>query len=108
MKRQYRFPAVIFCLVFLVCLSTVVAHSENRIHTMTGKISALNLPHDTVVIQVPLGSQMFTVGGPIDADATLTKNGRSVELKDFNVGETATVTWRTTLSGHQIQSLTVR
>ena len=84
------------------------AQSEGKIHTMTGKISVVNLADNVVVIQVPMGEQIFTVGGPIDAAATLTKNGGSVELKVFEVGETAKVKWRSTPNGHVIEALSVR
>jgi len=108
MKKQHGLATGIIFLFLLIGLFTSVAHSEDKIHSMTGKISTINLAHNTVVIQVPLGSQTFTVGGPLDADATLTKNGGPADLTDFKVGETANVRWRTTPKGHLIVSLTVR
>lgn len=108
MKRRYRLATGMFCLFLMVCVFISAAHSEGKIHTMTGKISVVNTADNVVVIQVPMGAQMFTVGGPIDANATLTKNGRSVELRDFKAGETATVKWRSTPNGHRIQALSVR
>jgi hypothetical protein len=75
---------------------------------MTGEISGIDTTHKTVVVQVPLESQTFTVGGPLDPDATLTKNGKPAGLQDFKVGETATVRWRSTPNGHAIEALSVR
>ena len=96
MKIVYRSFTGILLSCLLISLSFSVAYSEGKAHLMTGEISGISLAYRTVVIQVPLGSQMFTVGGPLDPDATLTKNGKSADLKEFKVGETATVRWRST------------
>ncbi len=66
-------------------------------YSMTGKISAINEQHNTVVVQVPLkDNQMMTVGGPVVPNAKLRKDGKKADLNDFNVGDKVVVTWRKT------------
>jgi hypothetical protein len=108
MKTYYRLTTGIFFLILLLGLFTAVTYAENKAYLMTGEISGIDLAYNTVVIEVPLGSQMFTVGGPLDSNATLTKHGRSVSLKDFKVGETVKVKWRSTPEGHVIEALSAR
>ncbi|MBT8331437.1 MAG: hypothetical protein KJP06_03815 [Deltaproteobacteria bacterium] len=102
MKREYRLVTGILFLCLSIGLFASVTHSEGKVHQVTGEISGINLAHSTVVVQVPVESQIFTVGGPLDSDATLTRNGSPADLKDFKVGETATVRWRSTPNGHVI------
>jgi hypothetical protein len=108
MKTHYRLTAGIFFLILLISLFTAVAYAENKVYLMTGKVSGIDTAHNTVVIEVPLGSQMFTVGGPLDSNATLTKDGKSVSLQDFKVGERVKVRWRSTPEGHVIEALSAR
>ena len=105
MKRHFRLATGKFFLVLLISLFTAVAYAENKVYLMTGEVSGIDTAYNTVVIEVPLGSRMFTVGGPLDPNATLTKNGRSVNLKDFNVGERVKVKWRATNKGHVVEVL---
>jgi hypothetical protein len=73
---------------------------------MTGKISAIDLVYDTVVIEVPMEkSKMFTVGGPLASDARVIKDGQTAGLDDFKVGERVTVKWHSTPQGHVIDRL---
>lgn len=72
---------------------------------MSGEITYVNMQHNTVVIEVPMGKEMFTVAGPLAGDAKVMKNGRNAELSDFQVGEKATVTFHSNPQGHVIDSL---
>lgn len=108
MKTHYRLITGILFVVLLVGLSTTIVYARGKEYLMTGEISGIDMAYNTVVIEVPLGSQMFTVGGPLDPNATLTKNNRPASLKDFKIGETVRVRWRSTPEGHVIESLSAR
>ena len=108
MKTKYRLITGAVFVFLLTGLFTSGAHAEGKVHSLRGEISGINLTHSTVVVQAPVGSQMFTVGGPLDPDATLSRNGSPADLKDFKVGETVTVRWRSTPNGHVNEALTLR
>lgn len=105
MIRRFRSASGIFFLVLVICLFTAAAYAESKAYLMTGKVAGIDTAYNTVVIEVPLESQMFTVGGPLDPNAALTKDGESASLKDFKVGETVKVKWRSTPEGHVIEAL---
>jgi hypothetical protein len=107
MKKDYRLVTGIFFLCLAIGLFASVARAEGKVRQLRGDISGINLDHRTVVIQAPVGTQTFTVGGPLDSDATLTRNGSPADLKDFKVGETVTVRWRSTPNGHVIMALSL-
>jgi len=97
---KWILAGVVFML--LVALPLVVFAQSYK---MTGKITGIDLNHQTIVIEVPLGSQMFTVGGPLASDARLTRNNQEAKLKDFNVGEKVTVIFHSNDQGHVIDRL---
>jgi hypothetical protein len=76
-----------------------------KTYLMTGKITAIDLAYDTVVIEVPMQSKTFTVGGPLASDAKMIKNDQTAMLDDFNVGDRVMVTWHSTPDGHVIDRL---
>ena len=78
-------PIVLFLTLVLVFPVTVFgdAHEMNR-YKMNGKIRGIDLNHQTIVIEVPLGSTLFTVGGPLASDAKLTRSGQPATLSDFS------------------------
>jgi hypothetical protein len=105
MKPRQNYPkaiaAVIVFMLVLACPLMVLGQA----YKMTGKISVINLSDQIVVIEVPLGSQIFTVAGPLASDARLTRDNQPAELKDFNIGETVTVIFHSTDKGHVIDRL---
>jgi hypothetical protein len=74
-------------------------------YLMTGKISAIDLAYDTVVIEVLMVSKTSTVGGPLASDARVIKDDQTAGLNDFKVGEQVTVKWHSTPRGHVIDRL---
>lgn len=85
------------------------APAADLIYKMTGKITAIELPFRTVVIEVPLSkNKTFTVAGPLAQDAKLQKGGKAAGLADFSVGERVTVLWKGIPSGHLITGLMAR
>lgn len=91
--------------VVLTFLLTAPATVFAETYNMTGKITAIDLGYQTVVINCPVGSQIFTVGGPLAANAKLSKNNKMVSLNDFKVGERVAVKWHSTPQGHVIDRL---
>jgi hypothetical protein len=106
-RQNYRqsyskaIPAVIVFMFVLACPLIVFGQS----YKMTGEISTINLNEQIIVVEVPLGSQMFTVAGPLAPDAKLTRDNQPAELKDFNVGEKVTVIFHSSDKGHVIDRL---
>jgi hypothetical protein len=99
---------IVTMIVTLTVAAAMPSGAIAKSYTMTGKISAINLSHRTVVIEVPMVSKMFTVGGPLAGDAKLTKDMQPADLNDFMVGERVTVKWHSTPAGHVIDQLAAR
>ena len=96
-------------LVFAAGGIHAISHGMGGTHTNSGRISAIDLRHDTVVVEVPIiGDQLMTVGGELVQAASLQKDGRPAELADFNVGDRVSVKWRSTDDGHDITGLIER
>jgi hypothetical protein len=98
--------AAIFSLTILAPLP--VNADASRVYTNLGSISAIDLMHGTIVVEVPINGEQMTVGGPLVENARLMKGDRSVQLDDFNVGESVYVKWQYTQTGHRIMALTKR
>ena len=76
-----------------------------KTYVMSGKVTAVDTAYNTVVIDVPLGKEMFTVAGPLSPKAVLRKGGKPAHLTDFMVGESVKVKWQATDEGHLITAL---
>ena len=74
-------------------------------YRMSGDLTAIDIDYNTVVIEVPLGGNMQTVGGPLSPKAILKRDGQSVGLADFQVGDRVIFIWQSTKKGHLILSL---
>jgi hypothetical protein len=72
---------------------------------MKGKVTAVDVPHHTVVIEVPMVEKRFTVGGPLSRDAVLTRKGHPAKLGDFRAGDPVSVVWHAAPEGHVIDKL---
>lgn len=92
----------LFC-VFLMTASPAVAASE--VYTNRGMLSAVDLDHETVVVEVPVKSGLMTVGGTLTNGADLKRGGRPAKLNDFVKGEEVVVRWQYTETGHRILGL---
>ena len=106
-KKRNLIKGVAMAIV-LTFLLTAPAIVFAKTYNMTGKITAIDLAYQTVVINCPVGSQIFTVGGPLAANAKLSKNNEMVSLNDFKVGERVAVKWHSTPQGHVIDRLVAR
>jgi len=76
-----------------------------KVYQMTGEITAIEPPHSTAVIEVPLEKGMFTVAGPLSEYAVLKKRGASAALTDLASGDKVIVRWRATCQGHIIDEI---
>ena len=95
----------IIVLTLLLACPLIVFGQSHKSYKMTGKVSAVDLTHQTITIEVPLAAQMFTVAGPLAPDARLTKADKPATLKDFKVGERVTVIFHSNDQGHVIDRL---
>ncbi len=115
MKRNsFLFLTLIFCLTSILaagaCLVGNAKAADAKVYKMVGKITAIDLDYNTVVIEVPLGKkETFTVGGPLAKDAIIEKKGvKNPSLKDFKVGDEVVVKWEPTPNGHLIKMLAAK
>ncbi len=103
-----RYLKKIFAVAIVLLLAgamTAPSVSGKQSRAMIGKITHIDTKYETVVVEVPVGDDLFTVGGPIHSETKLNKNGRSVSLDAFQKGEQVKVRWHTTDSGHVIDGL---
>jgi len=106
-SRKMHWIAVVMT-VTLVTAGLVSSAAAQKMYKMSGKITDVSPQHNTVVVEVPMGKEMFTVAGPLASDAKLIKKGREAQLSDFQTGERATVTFHSNRKGHVIDSMMVR
>lgn len=94
-------------IIFILAVSAADAFAAKpKLYKMEGKISAIDLNHNTVVVNVHLTKKnIFTVGGPLAKDAVLKKGNKKAFLKDFSLGESVIVEWEPTTQGHLIKRL---
>ena len=97
----------------MICLMVIslatAAMAAPRLYKMEGKITAIDIPDNTVVINVPITrNDIFTVAGPLAKNAVLKKDDKKATLGDFKVGERVIVEWTPTSQGHLIKKLMSR
>ena len=108
-KKSFRRILTAGALFFVALGMTAPAMGETKIYSlykMTGKIKAIDLTYQTVVIDVPLANgQTFVVGGPLATNAVLKDKGMPPKLSDFHMGQRVVVKWSPTHQGHLIRML---
>jgi len=90
-------------LLAAVLVSSSAYSAQTR--TMIGELTHVNTRYDTVVVEVPVGEELFTVAGTVASDAKIRKNGQPAGLEAFEKGETVKVIWHTVDTGHAIDGL---
>ena len=108
MQRLTRSRILTGTVTCLVLLGLSLATAAVRMERMTGKIAAIDAAAQTVVVKVPLGKGTFTIGGPLSPQAVVTKGKHRAQLQDLQVGAQVTVTWQSTVTGHEITHLDAR
>ena len=106
LRKNFSKPIlIVFVLTLVLAFPFIVFGMAHDSYKMTGKITAIDLNYQTIVVEVPLENQRFTVGGPLAPDAKLMKNDQSAKLSDFSVNEKVTVIFHSTDQGHVIDQL---
>jgi hypothetical protein len=105
MKRSPYITALMLAVILSLLFAGAQSWAGEKKYRMTGDITAIDLSHNAVVIEVPLAGKMFTVGGALSSEAILKRGGQSVGLADFQVGDRVIVIWEATEQGHLILSL---
>ena len=101
--KELRFLMICF-LALVASNNFIIAEGfcGEKIYKMKGTITAIELVYQTVVVEVPMGKRMFTVGGPLATDAVVKKGKNRAELNDFKIGDSVIVKWKVTEKGHLI------
>lgn len=105
MKRSPYFITLVVAVILSLSFPGAQSWAGEKKYKMTGDIAAIDLSHNTVVIEVPLVGKTFTVGGPLSSEAVLKRGGQSAGLADFQLGDRVIVIWEATEQGHLILSL---
>lgn len=102
MIKKKHFSKIVPLMLILTLVLAFPFLVFGQSYKMTGKITAINLDYQTIVIECPMGTQMFTVAGPLASDARLTRADQTVNLKNFKLDEIVTVVFHSTGQGHVI------
>lgn len=108
MKGQGYFIVLVLAGLFFLSFSASHCWAVEKIYQMGGEITAVDLYHNTVVVEVPLGEELYTVGGTVSPTAVLKKGGKSVGLAHFRRGDRVIVKWEVAERGHIILMLKSR
>jgi len=106
MKKTFKFYVYYAVLITAaICLSGSAVLAAQNYHQMRGKISAITLSENTVVVKCPEGPTILTVGGQLGKNPVLLKGKKPVSIKDFKAGEHVLVGWKSTANGPVIERL---
>jgi len=108
MSFQTRYSAMLFSAAGVMLLSMALATAAARMGQGSGVIAAIEPASQTVVIEVPLGKEKLTVGGPLSPKASVKKGGKTVRLDNLRVGDHVRISWRQTANGQEITQLETR
>ncbi len=101
MRSLTKHPSV---LLILLALAAFLYPSTNAqgLSVGHGELVGLEISGRTLTVEVPSGSQLLTVGGPLSHDAVLKIRGVKAPFKAFHVGDIVTVGWKRTSKGPTI------
>lgn len=105
MNRSSYFFTGVLAMLLVLYLGGTAALAAEKSYTMVGKITAIELASNTVVVDVPLAHRIFTVAGPLSAHPVLRIGHKRAKLDDFKVGNRVTVHWKATVDGHLVTGL---
>jgi len=108
MKKSGYIITLALAIIFSLSFYRAQSWAGERIYQMSGEVAAIDLGHNTAVVEIPLAGKMLTVGGPLSSKAVLKRGGQSVGLSDFQVGDRVIVKWEVTEQGHVILSLNAK
>ena len=105
MKRSTYLTTLAVAVIFSLGLLCSQAWAKDRVYEMSGKISAIDLKYNTVVVEVPEKGKTLTVGGDLIPETVLRRAAKAANLADFKVGDQVLVKWKVTETGILILSL---
>ncbi len=108
MKKSAYLTALFLALILSLSFSVTQSRAAEKIYRMSGEITAIDLRHNTVVVEGILGDEPYTVDGPLSSKAVLKKDGKSVPLVDFRKGDRVMVKWKVTEQRHVVLMLKSR
>ncbi len=79
--------------------------ASEAVRSGSGVIKALDLEYGTVVVEVPIDGEHYTVAGPLGPDAVLRRGGKPAGLEEFSAGEAVKIKWAVTDKGHEIRRM---
>jgi L,D-transpeptidase ErfK/SrfK len=97
-KAPTKHPSLILILFGFVAFFALVADAQG-LTVGHGELVGLETIRRTLTVEVPTGSQLLTVGGPLSRDAVLKIRGVKAPLDAFRVGDIVTVGWKRTSKG---------
>jgi nucleoid-associated protein YgaU len=74
---------------------------------MVGKIVAVAAQVETLVVDIPLGKDVLTVGGWVTPKTKITREGKAVKLDSLKAGERVRVTFHRIPTGDNFTSVEV-
>ena len=96
---------IIAVVVSIMPLERVSLAKDEECSAGVGDITGIDLASRTCVVEIPLGTRLFTVGGVVTPEAMLKRGGIKIGLEDFHVGDRVMVEWCKDQTGHWIHSL---
>jgi len=85
MKARYIISITIFMGIFFAGIVTARTIAPGEIRVVKGKVTAVDVEHNALVVDTKIAKGILTVGVTIDARTTFSK-GKSLE--DIKVGDT--------------------
>ena len=98
MKALIKHPNVLLILFGFVSFFDFFTDAQ-ALTVRHGELVGLETGRRTLTVEVPSGSQLLTVGGPLSHDAVLRIKGVKATLEAFSLGDIVTVGWKRTSKG---------
>lgn len=106
MIRMWRMSGIVAVLIASLLLPGVAWTKALRWGD-TGKVSAVTLSSQTIVVEIPRGTQNLTLGAVVKPDAVIQEDGKKIGLSDIRVGDRVRIEWVRTESGDEAHKITV-
>lgn len=88
MKAKYVMWTAVFAWLFLMGIATARTIAPGEVRVVKGKVTAVEVEHNALVVDAKIAKGVLTVGVTVDARTAFSK-GKS--LGDIKVGDTVTL-----------------
>ena len=105
MKKLFFLLLLVIALALVSILLPSDSSGEAAPAFKQGEISGIDPETLSYVVEVPMGSRLYTVGGKLSVDAVLKKGKTKGLPKDFKVGDIVKIGWGKNRRGHIIKYL---